>query len=386
MFEDIQGWKASSALGGALGGISAMDQIQNSQQRRQMNNLDMLIKDLQLQESQKNGPLNDLNRQNAMSAAGDQQGAWQDGTMGQINAGKRQLEHETTQTQIDRNRINKTLASAEFYNMADQYLGSIEDKPHLIAGEGWNQIRDAGRSIGLNLPEQYTPDARAKIKAAAQVSMNTIPYLQKMQEQARMFEHQRNLQTDKQTHDAGMLGTKLEHDATEGALDRKSRETIARISAEAARTSAQGKVEPIDAVLNKVRQSDNMDELMSNLTVGDAMVLDGHLRKTMDPIAARSIDNQLEALRAASNNPKVREEARKKLKDSYASQYGALGTVVASKLAQGIRTPQEGQIRQPEAAPQQAPTQQPTPTKALRSKTINGTTYEEYEPGKWRTK
>lgn len=367
MFDNIMGWKAQSALGGALGGFSAMDEIQNSGQRRQMNNLDMLIKQLAYEEAQKDSPVKALTRELATNEGKDQLGAWQSGEMPQMRAAERQLGHQKTLTGIDSERINKLLKKSEFFVMADQYLESAKNQPHLLAGEGWQHIRETGKAIGVDVGETYTPEGHMKIKAAAQPAMQTIPQLQKLQLQQQDHANATRLLTTREAGDDRRLDTRLGHEAREGAANRAAGLQAARIAAEASiDKSSMGKDAALREAERVLASANSFEDAVEKLSYGQAVTLYSDMVKTLNPKVQSTVDVMFAQLRRGSKNPEEAAAAKAYIEGALAEAHGTKGEIVAAVISKSSRSPTSGPIKQgpatmepgvePKVAPRQVKT------------------------------
>jgi hypothetical protein len=383
MFDNIMGWKAQSALGGALGGVSAMDEIMNSGQKRQMNNLDMLIKQLAYDEAQKDSPLRAQERELKGHEMGDQIGAWQSGEMPTIKGAERTLGHQKTLTGIDKERLNKVLAKSEFFVMADQYLESAKDQPHVLAGEGWKHLMDTGAALGIKLGPTYTPEEHAKIKAAAQPATQTIPQLQQLQRMHQQHGFDMTKQGHQQNHEDLKQGRTQAHQTALHQMDNASAEERARIAAAASRENASNrKGSTLEEAKATLASATSFEDAVNKLTYGQAMTLYRDIKTSFEPKVQAEIDMKLAQLRRGSNDPKEAAAAKRFIAERMAEAAGDEGVVIAAVLARGNSGPNGGQIGQSSV---KAPSSSLTNFSKQEPKVINGVTYYHLGGEDWTT-
>lgn len=311
MFENINGWKAQSALGGALAGWDASTQVRDNQQQYDIRDLihQMRQHEFGQQKEDENSGLNALVRGNKISAAKEEQQAHSDGSMADLKRSGRESETEGNRSKVIATKLDRAAKLLEWHQMADQYLDSLPPDQQV---DGWHHIASTGRDLGVKLPDQLDENTRMRIKAQAQAAQNNLPHVRNMASQAAAHVQQMSLarfnQSATDTRHSQDLATKV----SEGKLERESRERIAAEATSRATAVAEireregGRPPTWNQALGKALEA--VQEGRAN-PIQQEMVATEYRLKELN-MRLKSLDTQMLQLQAGSRD-KVRAEQAK---------------------------------------------------------------------------
>lgn len=183
MFENINAWRANGMLGGAMAGMAAPYDLARAQAERRQRDLSNDINDLRLQEERANLPLNELVRQLKTQTTQEELGAWDSGQMAALKQSGREAEMAGNRQKMDSAKLAQMQARADYWLGAHQFLQNAS--PADLAGDGYQNLRKQATDLGIDLPESYSPEVKAKAARAAEVAIKTRPFLTKQAEDLR---------------------------------------------------------------------------------------------------------------------------------------------------------------------------------------------------------
>lgn len=300
------GFRPTGGLGGALQGHNYNMQVQEHDQTTVMRQLAQQMQELQLQEAQKDVPVNDLVRQNRSALEGHLSNAWAMGEMGETLDMERKAKRSKAQEGIDQGQLAKLKGRAEFYSMADQYMEAAGPAGH-AGGEGWKEIQASGKALGLEVPDQPTPEFRAHAKRAAMVAVKTIPHLQRQIEQQTVGEYALQREGLQQ---AGLTQRNADDNnqrQREAELRAGTARDVARMGADSRLAAAQAGAAGRDAKRRPITPDNVIGSIMEKMRLGqeplnevEIAMLEMHVRGKAGAQLDKTVGAKLNQLKAAA--------------------------------------------------------------------------------------